>query len=289
MRLVFVHGMRQEGRVLAELRKEWESAMTTAWAAGGLATCPYTLEMPFYGNVLNDLTMQVRGGSGGVIARGDGAPGTFTPLEEELLREMASNAGVSNEEVRAELGQEVVARGPANWEWVQALGRVLERKVPTLGQRGLGFVHQVDAYLTRPHIRAAVDDIVRPFLLNGPTVVVAHSLGSVVAFRLLREVASRAVVPLFITLGSPLAINVVKKYLRPPALQIPEGVSKWLNGSDERDYVALYARLDRDSFAEGIENISDIHNRRDDAHAIVDYLGDKTVAKQLHAALGASG
>jgi hypothetical protein len=62
-------------------------------------------------------------------------------------------------------------------------------------------------------------------------------------------------------------------------------VAKWVNGTDERDYVALYARLDRDSFAENIENISDIHNGRADAHAIVDYLADATISKRIHSAL----
>jgi hypothetical protein len=143
----------------------------------------------------------------------------------------------------------------------------------------------IDAYLTRPHIRGAVDAIVRPALLRGPAVVVAHSLGTLVSFRVLRAAGAQASVPLFVTLGSPLAINAVKRHLRPPALAMPTGVGKWLNGTDERDYVALYSRLDRDSFAEGIENLSDIHNRQDDAHAIADYLADRFVAERIHAAL----
>jgi hypothetical protein len=52
--------------------------------------------------------------------------------------------------------------------------------------------------------------------------------------------------------------------------------------------VALCARLDRNTFAKGIENISDLHNHQSDAHAIVDYLGDKTVSRRIHAALAAA-
>jgi hypothetical protein len=69
---------------------------------------------------------------------------------------------------------------------------------------------------------------------------------------------------------------------------VPSGVTNWLNGTDERDYVALCARLDRNTFAKGIENISDLHNHQSDAHAIVDYLGDKTVSLRIHAALAAA-
>ena len=82
---------------------------------------------------------------------------------------MAAKEGISDAEIRAELGQEVVARGPANWEWVQAMARVLESKIPVLGRVGLSFVRQVDAYLTRQHIQEAVDDIVRPCLLGDPS------------------------------------------------------------------------------------------------------------------------
>ena len=92
-------------------------------------------------------------------------------------------------------------------------------------------------------------------------------------------------VPLYVTLGSPLGIDVVKRHIRPPALGKPAGVRHWLNGTDERDYVALVSRLDRNTFAVGIENLADIQNRQDDAHAIVDYLTDSTVAQRIHAAL----
>jgi hypothetical protein len=215
MRLVFVHGMRQEHKSPADLRKTWQDALIAAWKAAELATPAYTLEMPYYGDVLNDLTEAVRDSTANVVTRGEGSPNTFTPLEEALIREMASKEGISDAEIRAELGQEVVARGPANWEWVQAMARLLESKVPGLGRIGLSFVRQVDAYLTRQHIQEAVDDIVRPCLQGGPSVVVAHSLGTFVAYRLLRQEGDAASAPLFVTVGSPLGISTVKQYLRP--------------------------------------------------------------------------
>jgi hypothetical protein len=286
MQLVFVHGMRQEHKVAAVLKNEWEKALASAWNAAGLTAPLYSLEMPFYGDVLNDLVEEVRGKkSAAIVGRGDAEPGTFTSLEEDIIREMAAKEGITDLEVRGELSQEVVARGPANWEWVQGLARVLERKVPGLSGLGLGWVRQVDGYLTRPHIQQAVDGIVEPSLLRGRTVVVAHSLGTIVAYRLLRKAGNAANIPLFVTVGSPLAIATVKQHIRPPSLQRPLGVTNWLNGTDERDYVALYSRLDRNSFAEGIENLSDIHNPQSDAHSIVDYLTDAMIAQRIHSAL----
>jgi len=285
MRLVFVHGMRQEGKVPAELQKAWEDALISAWQTNGLAKPSYTLEMPFYGDVLNELVEEVRGSSAGILTRGEGGSETFTPFEQDLIWEMAERDGVTDAQIHDDLGKEVVARGPGNWEWVQAIGRVLERNIPALRRLGLDVVQQVDGYLTRPHIRQAVDDIVRPYLLRGSTVVVGHSLGTIVAYLLLRQAGEGADIPLFVTLGSPLGISAVKGHLRPPALRVPEGVTKWLNGTDERDYVALYARLDRNTFSKGIENVSDIHNRESDAHAIVDYLSNSTVCRRIHASL----
>jgi hypothetical protein len=283
MRLIFVHGMRQEGKRPADLQATWETALATAWSRAGLSKPAYELEMPFYGDELNELTEAVRGSASAVVTRGEGGPETFSPLEEALIREMARKQGITDVEVRSDLGQEVVARGPANWEWVQAIGRVLETNVPALRRLGLSFVRQVDAYLTRPHIRAAVDDIVRPSLSRGPAIIVAHSLGTIVAYNLLRATGQDGRFPLLVTVGSPLGIGAVKDKIMPPRpLMRPTSVSSWLNATDERDYVALYARLDRDTFADGIENVSDVHNRQEDAHLIDDYLSNKTVSKRIH-------
>lgn len=286
MRLVFVHGMRQEGKDPDLLRRVWESSLRNAWEKLGLAPVNYQLEMPFYGDELERLTADVRGGATKVVSRGaETGPAALTPLEQDLLRDLARKANVTDAEVRQELGSEVEAMGPGNWEWVQALARILERRAPILGEVALGFVRQVDSYLTRPHIRKAVDDIVAPTFANGPTVVVAHSLGTIVSYLLLRGMANKATVPLLVTLGSPLGIATVQGYLKPPALGVPAGVAAWLNGADERDYVALVSVLDRDSFADGVVNVSDIHNREEDAHSIEDYLSNSTVAQRIHAAL----
>jgi hypothetical protein len=241
--------------------------------------------MPYYGDKLEDLTQAARGSASAVVARGPGGPMEFTPLEQALIRSIAPKLGVTNAEIDARLGSEVVARGPANWEWVQAAARVLDDKVPVVGNLALGFVRQVDAYLTRSNIYDAVNDIVAPAFVDGPRVIVAHSLGTIVSYLVLRRIAANPRVPLFVTLGSPLGIPTVKQYLKPPSLHKPNGVMDWLNGVDERDYVALVSKLDEASFAGGIDNVCDIHNREEDAHSIEDYLANARVAKKIHEAL----
>ncbi|MGR9249446.1 hypothetical protein [Rhizobium leguminosarum] len=286
MRLVFVHGMRQEGKPIADLRNVWRDALYGKWDHLGLLNPNIEPEMPYYGDVLDQLTRELRSG-GSTVPRG--APGAIlSRTEEAMIREFADAYDIRDAEVRAELGSEVVARGPANWEWVQAIGRVLERRVPLFRELGLSLVMQVDAYLNRPHITQAVDDIVTAFLKPGPMVIVSHSLGTIVSYRLLRQM-NVANVPLFVTLGSPLGINAVKDRIRPPKLTKPTQVEKWLNGVDDRDFVALYAKLDVNTFSDGIENISDIHNRHEDAHSIIDYLADERIARAIHTALTRQG
>jgi hypothetical protein len=284
MRLVFVHGMRQESHSVTDLLRAWWESLHDAWNSLGLEAPDTDPEMPYYGDVLDQLTREMHGD---VIGRG--APGpVLSRTQEAIIREFADVYNIEDAEVRAELGSEVVARGPANWEWVQAIGRLLERRIPLFRKIGVSLVVQVDAYLNRPHIMQAVDDVVAPFFKSGPVVIVSHSLGTIVSYRLLRR-SNFADVPLLVTLGSPLGINAVKDCIRPPKLAQPARVAHWLNGVDKRDFVALYASLDADTFCAGIENVTNIHNRREDAHSIIDYLADARVARAIHGALTLQG
>lgn len=277
MRLVFVHGIHQEDKTSVALQEVWEDALLSAWAAAGLEKPDYTLEMPYYASLLAAL-----------ICRARGEAGFFTHLEATLLKDIGLNKGISEHHVRAEFDREIARSGLARWQWVQGIARILERDIPEFGNIALRFVRQVDAYLTCQEIREAVDNIVRPSILKGPTVIVAHSLGSVITYRLLREAQSAAEVPLFVTLGSPLGFHAVKQYLNPPSLAVPIAVRTWLNATDARDCVALYACLDRNTFADGIENVANVHHLRDNPHAIADYIGHATVAERIHAALSSS-
>ncbi|MGO4519017.1 hypothetical protein AB4076_00255 [Dyella sp. 2RAF44] len=282
MRLVFVHGMRQENRQAKELLSDWRNALYGTWERLELAFPPVEPEMPYYGDTLDHLTREARHGGGGVSRGSDEVP--FSPAEVELLREYAYSKGISDADIRTELGVEAVNRGVFNWESAQAIGRLLDRRIPLFRNIGLSLVSQVGCFLTKPHIRQAVDDIVAPYFESGPMVVVSHSLGTIVSYLLLRQ-SDAPSVPLFVTLGSPLGMNTVKTRIMPPKIVRPKQVGRWLNGTDNRDFVALYEKLDKDTFCNGIDNIIDIHNGDEDPHSIVDYLSDVRIAKAIHGGL----
>jgi len=84
---------------------------------------------------------------------------------------------------------------------------------------------------------------------NGPFVVIAHSLGSVIAYSLLLDLDGQFELPQLVTIGSPLGIGEVKDQLRKlhklpkGPLPVPAGVRTWLNVFDRHDVVAQKEKL----------------------------------------------
>jgi pimeloyl-ACP methyl ester carboxylesterase len=152
------------------------------------------------------------------------------------------------------------------------------------GRNGIALVtHDVYTYLTSPGVRDTIEEGVRQALVAGvPTVVVAHSLGTVVAYNLLRREGTQQgwVVPLLVTVGSPLAVTAIKRALRP--IQHPPCVTHWFNAMDSRDVVALYP-LDSGHFDVDpeIENKTDVYNETSNRHGISGYLNDMDVARHI--------
>jgi hypothetical protein len=148
-------------------------------------------------------------------------------------------------------------------------------------------------YLKNSNIRETIDKGVADSLTVGvETVVVAHSLGTVVAYNLLRQQGHLRgwKIPLFVTLGSPLAIEEIRKTLKSFApTRCPECTSRWFNAMDERDVVALYPLTPKnfplDPTKPSIQNKVDVRNRTSNRHGISGYLDDAEVAKIIHKAL----
>lgn len=122
----------------------------------------------------------------------------------------------------------------------------------TLSKTMVGHLSQVARYLARGEADTAgrtldvrARERVADALKADSAVVVAHSLGSVVAWEALHEADTP--VPLFVTLGSPLATrSVVWPHLRPPPPSTPECVGRWLNFWDRDDFVVARPRLEKD-------------------------------------------
>ena len=111
--------------------------------------------------------------------------------------------------------------------------------------------------------------------------MVGHSLGSVVAYRLL-ALGGPITHPVkaLITLGSPLGITAVREALEP--IGHPPFVDTWFNAYDERDAVALHP-LDAERFpvSPPITNYNKVSNESHNHHGIQGYLADSVVITQI--------
>jgi hypothetical protein len=183
-----------------------------------------------------------------------------------------------------------------NWEWVQGILRAIDRFVPYGSGTSVAlFTNDVYRYLKDSPVRERIESgIVNAFSPDVETVVVSHSLGTVVAYNLLRREAAlrKWNVPLFVTLGSPLAVGVIRKVLNSFApAQCPRGVGKWLNAMDARDVVALYPLsptwFPLDPAEPSIENKTDVRNKTENRHGISGYLDDREVARRIYEAVTA--
>jgi hypothetical protein len=239
------------------------------------------VEFTYYGDLLADLVAQV-GTPLGQEPRIKGlVPIPNVALQGEILAEIATRAGVTESDIRLEVGDLPIQKDPANWDWVQAIIRALDH-IPGLNSQLIdAFMRDVYVYLTYPGVRARIDKVVADALSNEPCVVVAHSLGTVVAYNVLCGRAPAPQYPKLMTVGSPLGIQTIKQQLA-TSLVSPPCVEHWFNAYDDRDVVALVPLDDRTFNAiPPIANRSDRLNFTDNRHGIEGYLADPVVAQQI--------
>lgn len=300
--LVLVHGRAQHGKDPDKLKEEWLQALSSGLAKNDpplSPVAPSEVVLPFYGDTLEE--MAIRGAAArdaaDVTLRGDGEPNNEARrFMLEVLDEIRDEYGITDADVQQAAGERISERGPLNWTWIRAVLQALDA-IPSLSAATIEQVTKdVYQYLTNATVRLKIDNGVATAITPGVrTVVVGHSLGSVVAYTLLlREGRSHGwTVPLLVTVGSPLAVNAIRS--RAPGLagvggnRNPPCVSAWFNAMDLRDAVSLYP-LDAQHFPlhppdPPIENKTDVDNPTSNRHGITGYLADTVVAKRIHDAL----
>jgi hypothetical protein len=290
-KLVFIHGRSQQGKDSAALKAEWISAFREGLAKSGLdLPIPETdIRFPYYGDTLDQLSRGMDPAQvAEVIIRGDLPSEKEKDFIKSILEEMRKKAEITDAEVDAGIPPEVVERGVLNWPWVLGILRAFDRKVPFGSAASVAtFTKDVYDYITRTGVRDMIEAGVEEAIPDSePAVVVSHSLGTVVAYNILRRAGTSSgwQIPLFVTLGCPLAVKKVRESISPTSW--PPCVGAWYNAFDKRDVVALHP-LSPPHFhtTPAITNKSDVDNPTENRHGIVGYLGDKEVAKTIHDAL----
>ena len=290
-RLVFVHGRAQERKDSVALKAEWIDAFRSGLAKSGLALplAESDIKFPYYGQTLADLVSGAPTVANVVVRGGTTATDAEQRFQQVVLQEVQEALGITNDQVEQALASEVRQRGgPLNWEWVQGILQAIDEHVPGASGASIALATR-DVYqsLRNPGIRDQIEAGVRLAMQPGvPTVVVSHSLGTVVAYNLLRREGedNNWQVPLFVTLGSPLAVKAIRSALAP--VEHPGCAAHWFNAMDERDVVALYPLTpDRFDVDPAIENKTDVRNDTQNRHGISGYLADAEVARRIAAAV----
>lgn len=147
-------------------------------------------------------------------------------------------------------------------------------------------VPDADSYIFTDR-RNAIQDRLRQALdaVDGPVVVISHSLGTMIAYDVLSEprFAARAV-PLLVTLGAPLGYTEVQDVIAQP-LRIPAPVQLWANFADQLDMVTLDTTL-ADDFGGGPRIVdTQVNNPSPNHHASCGYLRAPQLRSRVATAL----
>ncbi len=287
--LVLVHGRAQEHKDPLAVKQEWLSALDVgAHHAGRPVDLPDDrVRLPYYGQTLFDLVAGDAEHAAEVVVRGaEGGPDAETLFVRETLLEIAERAGVAEDAAREAGADAAVERGPMNWRWVRATLTALDR-LPNVSAWSIALAtRDVYQYLHNVRVRDTIEDGVRQ-ALDGTegAVVVSHSLGTVVAYNLLRREAGPRGwdVPLLVTLGSPLGVTNISRTLRP--VSWPDPVGAWFNAYDPEDLVALHPLTAPWFPVDRIDDYGKVDNPTSNQHGISGYLSDSRVAATILEAL----
>lgn len=288
MRILMIHGRAQGGKNPDELKAIWVRTLQKGFAAAGF---PFPdnvkIDFPFYGDKLDEFTAQAKLPTPqDVAAKGPGQDLEFEQFMQSVLDEMKNRAAISDDEVMREMDDDnVQEKGVQNWGWVQAIVRVIDRHLTGAADFTIEtFLKDVFLYVNKPAVIRGINKIVEEKLTNEPTIVIGHSLGSVVGYKVITENLSKIKLIKYITVGCPLGLTAISSKLG--LLQNPGGQNSWYNAYDERDIVALNPLNNRYFPTDStIINNNGVDNHTDNRHGIIGYLDDTRVAQQIAVAL----
>jgi hypothetical protein len=290
--VVMVHGISHQEDAADTIRAEWLPALAGGVRNAGFdaiadrlspdggVTDRFEVRMAFYGAMFRE------------PGRMGGEEGDLSPESQDIADNLAvaylfRASQVQNDELRRSGEEELAALGLLDGGESQGIRsfqrQLLNRllKLPWAGRLGMPAatwwnrnLHQVTRYLTDEEVRKTAQQKVLELLDEKTQVLVAHSLGSVVAYEACFQL--KRPLPLLVTIGSPLGLaKVVYERLRPQPPVFPPQVRRWVNVADRNDIVAAEPALGRffGDVPEGARFDSDwtVKNGRD-AHSAKAYL-----------------
>lgn len=283
MRILLVHGIAQNGKNPENLKKIWINTLSEGLLSlGKQLPEDISFDFPFYGDELEKYKQSTAlPNTEDIITKGVGQNREYEEFLQSALNEMYVKVQLNDSDIEAEMGgAEAREKGPQNWAWVQAIARAIDKQfTDTSGFVIQNFLRDVYLYTNSPTVTKSINAIIERELTNEPTIVIGHSLGSVVAYNVLKDNEGVFNLCKFITVGSPLGIKAISSQLGIPENYANEG---WYNAYDERDIVALNP-LDNTYFPTDppIYNNNGVHNQTKNRHGIKGYLNNTDIAQEI--------
>jgi len=264
--VVLVHGIGKQVQGPRTLLADLYPALSDGLALSGAKIAPDEVSMAFYGDIFR------RPGQRDLDSPDLDASDVTDPLDHALLMAWWQEAGRAEPNVS---GPNDPVRLRTPYPIQQALDALSQSKFfADISERLLiSSARQVRHYLSEPSVRAAVQARVASHVTACTKVIVAHSLGSVVAYEALCAHPEWSEIAL-VTLGSPLGVrNLIFDRLRPAPTAgkgyWPPSVTRWTNIADRGDVVALVKDLSP-FFGTRVSNVL-VHNGAK-AHDVRPYL-----------------
>ncbi|MEU6932396.1 hypothetical protein AB0A05_24935 [Streptomyces sp. NPDC046374] len=268
-RVVFVHGVGKQYLSEDSLARDIVPELRGGTRlAGGPVPSESEVDVAFYGDLFRPL-----GARAGGLPRYDASD---VETEEEFALLMAWWAEAARTDPAVPGPHETGGRGPVGWGASQAM-RLRAVRAALDALTGARFLHgvldqvlvgdlkQVAGYFADETVRDAARERVAARITPETRVVVAHSLGSVIAYETLcdERLAAGWDVHALVTLGSPLGMGaLVLDRLRPEPVgrlaRWPRPLRSWTNIADATDIVAVVREL-RPAFGPRVTDLS-VHN-----------------------------
>jgi hypothetical protein len=276
--IVGVHGINQQLKGSELLHQEWWPALKDGARNAGRELGAADLTCAFYGGLFRDPDE---------VRRGDeqlDAADVTDAFDVELLDVLWKAAALNRDAFPPD--------ADARWSTPSFVQKALTalsgvRCFVGVAEHALiGSLRQVRRYMHEPEIRRAAQLAVHNAVGPSTRVLVAHSLGTVVAYEALHAYADKPNwqnVNTLVTLGSPLGIsNLIFDALTPaPRAGMglwPRLIKTWTNISDDGDVVALEKQLKK-RFGDGVVDIRISNECR--AHDASAYLTAPSAGKAI--------
>ncbi|MEU6414710.1 hypothetical protein [Microbispora sp. NPDC046933] len=237
--MIGVHGINQHRREASEVAATWRGVLQRGLAESGAVASPFSFELVYYADLLEERRDDWKCGDDFREIDPENEPGPAALLAEwqAALAGQGAPDGIKGD-----------VSIPATPLWTQ---RAVQRLAASPGLQGLGeagirrLARHMHAYLAHDEARRLILERLDAVAGSDPvTVLIGHSMGSVVAYEWLHTPASASVGAgcLFLTLGSPLGSYPIIRRLR-PAPAFPRACEQWVNVASRHDPIAWPKRL----------------------------------------------